>query len=162
MCTLASAQDHSRYKWTEAFVRKSPKCSAWKFRATGSTRLESAWPSRPSPIARASMISACSLAASACCTKNLVVYASSSCVFISGTASSTSSVTTVKRASCATPNAVEMATSAASRPRAITTRPMRGWLWRASKVNHRPSRNTSNQALKSIGAGSRGTPISPR
>ena len=31
-------------------------------------------PSRLSPIARASTISACSLAASACCTKNLVLH----------------------------------------------------------------------------------------
>jgi len=26
----------------------------------------------------------------------------------------------------------------ASRPRAITMRPIRGWLWRASKVRHAP------------------------
>ena len=51
------------------------------------------------------------------------------------------------------PNAVDIATSAASRPRPIRMRPMRGWLWRASIVYQRPSRKTSNQALKSIGIG---------
>ena len=35
---------------------------------------------------------------------------------------------------------VLIATSAASRPRAISTRPMRGTLWRASKVYQRPPR----------------------
>jgi hypothetical protein len=54
------------------------------------------------------------------------------------------------------------ATSAASRPRATRIRPMRRLLCLASNVNQRPSRNTSYQALKSIGAGSAGTPISPR
>ena len=44
----------------------------------------------------------------------------------------------------------------------MTMRPIRGTLCRASNVNQRPSRKTSNQALKSIGAGSLGTPISPR
>ena len=39
-----------------------------------------------------------------------------------------SSVTTTKRTRLATPKAVDMATSAASRPRPITMRPMRGWL----------------------------------
>jgi hypothetical protein len=38
----------------------------------------------------------------------------------------TSSVITLKRVKRAAPNAVEMATSAASRPRAMTMRPMRG------------------------------------
>jgi hypothetical protein len=38
----------------------------------------------------------------------------------------TSSVTTVKRARAAEPNVVEIATSAASRPRAMTIRPIRG------------------------------------
>jgi hypothetical protein len=45
-----------------------------------------------------------------------------------------SSVMTVKFANCAAPKLVEIATSAASRPRAITIRPIRGWLWRASVV----------------------------
>ena len=40
--------------------------------------------------------------------------------------SATSSVTTVKRARAAEPNVVEIATSAASRPRAMTIRPIRG------------------------------------
>ena len=39
-----------------------------------------------------------------------------------------SSVTTTNRFRSATPKAVDMATSAASRPRPITMRPMRGWL----------------------------------
>ena len=45
-----------------------------------------------------------------------------------------------------------MATSVASRPRAINTRPMRGTLLRASKVCQCPSRKTSNHAAKSGGA----------
>ena len=40
--------------------------------------------------------------------------------------SATSSVMTVKRARAAGPNVVEIATSAASRPRAMTIRPIRG------------------------------------
>src|ERR1700730_12589030 len=51
-----------------------------------------------------------------------------------------SSVITEKFTSCTAPKLVDIATSAASRPRAITMRPIRGWLWRASKVNQRPSR----------------------
>ena len=73
-----------------------------------------------------------------------------------------SSVTTSKRCSVCVPKELIIATSVASRPRAMTTRPMRGSLWRASKVYQRPPRKTSNQALKSIGAGFGGTPISPR
>ena len=42
--------------------------------------------------------------------------------------------------SLAEPKFVVRATSAASRPRAMTMRPMRGTLWRASKVNQRPPR----------------------
>ncbi len=52
----------------------------------------------------------------------------------------TSSVTTLKLASVHGPNSVTMATSVASRPRAIRMRPMRGLLWRASKVYQRPPR----------------------
>jgi hypothetical protein len=51
-----------------------------------------------------------------------------------------SSVTTVKLASVLGPKVVVIATSAASRPRAISARPMRGVLWRASKVRHWPPR----------------------
>jgi len=51
-----------------------------------------------------------------------------------------SSVTTVKLLSVFGPKVVLIATSAASRPRAISTRPMRGMLWRASNVYHRPPR----------------------
>ncbi len=51
------------------------------------------------------------------------------------------------------PKEVVRATSTASLPRAMTIRPMRGMLWRASKVYQRPSRKTSVQALKSIGSG---------
>jgi hypothetical protein len=51
------------------------------------------------------------------------------------------------------PNEVVNATSAASRPTAINTRPMRAALWRASNVHQRSSRYASNQALKSIGLG---------
>src|SRR6266852_4288550 len=49
----------------------------------------------------------------------------------------TSSVTTVNPVRLAIPNEVVMATSEASRPVAISTRPMRGWLWRASNVHQR-------------------------
>ena len=52
----------------------------------------------------------------------------------------TSSVSTVKLWSVFGPKLVLMATSAASRPRAISTRPMRGMLLRASKVYHSPPR----------------------
>jgi hypothetical protein len=52
----------------------------------------------------------------------------------------TSSVMTTNFDSCAVPKLVDMATSAASRPRAMTMRPILGWLWRASNVNHLPSR----------------------
>ena len=50
----------------------------------------------------------------------------------------TSSVHTVKLLSVFGPKVVLIATSAASRPRAINTRPMRGTLLRASKVYHLP------------------------
>ena len=55
-------------------------------------------------------------------------------------AGSTSAVVTAKRSSVLTPNTIVIGTSAASRPRAITTRPMRGMLWRASKVCQRSPR----------------------
>jgi hypothetical protein len=50
----------------------------------------------------------------------------------------TSSVMTLNRASIAGPNAVEMATSAASLPRAMRIRPIRGRLCRASSTHQRP------------------------
>ena len=77
-------------------------------------------------------------------------------------AAGTSSVQTLKLASVLGPKVLLSATSAASRPRAISTRPMRGVLLRASKVYQRPSRNTSNQAAKSIGPYGGGMPMSPR
>lgn len=52
----------------------------------------------------------------------------------------TSSVTTLNPASRVMPKLVESATSVASRPRAMRMRPIRGLLWRASKVYQRPSR----------------------
>lgn len=52
----------------------------------------------------------------------------------------TSSVITSNCASQAVPKEVEIATSVASLPRAIRMRPMRGLLWRASKVCQRPPR----------------------
>ena len=52
----------------------------------------------------------------------------------------TSSVITLKPASVHGPNEVTIATSVASRPRAIRMRPMRGTLFRGSKVYHRPPR----------------------
>ena len=48
------------------------------------------------------------------------------------------------------PNEVVIATSAASLPVAISTRPIRGLLFRASKVHQRLSK-CFNHALKSIG-----------
>lgn len=51
-----------------------------------------------------------------------------------------SSVITLKLASVHGPNEVTIATSVASRPRAIRMRPIRGMLWRASKVCQRPPR----------------------
>src|ERR1700687_257631 len=52
----------------------------------------------------------------------------------------TSSVTILNRVSFAGPKLVEMATSAASGPRAKTIRPILGMLRRASKVHQPPSR----------------------
>ena len=60
------------------------------------------------------------------------------------------------------PNVVAIATSEASRPRPITTRPLRLALLRGSKVHHRSPSHTSIQAAKSIGAGSGGTSMSGR
>src|SRR6516162_7376710 len=50
----------------------------------------------------------------------------------------TSSVMTLKLARVQGPKEVTIATSVASRPRAIKMRPTRGVLWRASNVNQRP------------------------
>jgi MFS family permease len=52
----------------------------------------------------------------------------------------TSSVITANFASLKGPNEVTIATSVASRPRAIGMRPIRGVLWRASNVYQRPPR----------------------
>ena len=52
----------------------------------------------------------------------------------------TSSVMILNFTNLVSPNVVVIAQSAASRPRAIKMRPMRGVLWRASKVNQRPPR----------------------
>jgi hypothetical protein len=52
----------------------------------------------------------------------------------------TSSVTTWKCVRRVSPNEVVMATSVASRPRAMTMRPIRRRLWRASKVHQRSPR----------------------
>src|SRR3954470_17118626 len=57
-----------------------------------------------------------------------------------GSALTISSVTTVNFFSVFGPNVVLIGTSAASRPRAMSTRPMRGVLCRASNVYHRPPR----------------------
>src|ERR1700689_5436294 len=74
----------------------------------------------------------------------------------------TSSLITLNWVRLAIPNEVVIATSEASRPTAINTRPMRGWLCRASTVHQRLARYTSNHALKSIGVKVGGIPISPR
>ena len=57
----------------------------------------------------------------------------------------TSSVHTLKLVKVLGPNVLLIATSEASRPRAISTLPIRGVLLRASNVYQRPSRNASNQ-----------------
>jgi hypothetical protein len=59
---------------------------------------------------------------------------------LAGAADVTSLVITLKLASVHGPNEVTIATSVASRPRAIKIRPMRGLLWRASNVYQRPPR----------------------
>ena len=74
----------------------------------------------------------------------------------------TSSVHTRKLSSVLNPKEVLIAASAASRPRAINTRPIRGILCRASNVCQDPPRYASNHPEKSMGAGEGGTPISPR
>ena len=60
------------------------------------------------------------------------------------------------------PKVVATATSVASRPRPITTRPLRRALLRGSKVHQRSPSHTSIQAAKSIGTGSAGTSMSGR
>src|ERR1019366_1721124 len=62
----------------------------------------------------------------------------------------TSSVHTRKLSRVLGPNVVVMATSAASRPRAINTRPIRGTLFRGSNMYHWPPRYASNHPAKSI------------
>ena len=52
----------------------------------------------------------------------------------------TSSVSTINCSNLFAPNAVVIATSTASRPRVIRTRPMRGVLWRGSNICQRPPR----------------------
>ena len=52
----------------------------------------------------------------------------------------TSSLITLKWVRLAIPKEVVIATSEASRPTAINTRPMRGWLCRASTVHQRLAR----------------------
>ena len=64
---------------------------------------------------------------------------------------SISSDTTTIDSSHGAPKAVLIATSAASRPTPISTRPLRGVLLRGSKVYHRSPSHTSIQAAKSIG-----------
>src|SRR5437879_6101429 len=70
----------------------------------------------------------------------------------------TSSVHTLKLVKVLGPNVLLIATSDASRPRAIKTLPMRGVLLRASKMCQCPPRNASNQAAKSMGPYGGGTP----
>ena len=79
---------------------------------------------------------------------------------IGSTASGVSSAHTAIRSRAASPNVVTMATSTASRPRPIGTRPMRGVLKRASSVHQRSPSQTSNQAWKSIGGNGPGMPMS--
>src|SRR3984893_15745876 len=73
-----------------------------------------------------------------------------------------SSVQTRKLERVLGPNVVVIATSAASRPRASNTLPIRGTLLRASNVYHCPPRKASNHAAKSPGGKGGGVPMSPR
>jgi hypothetical protein len=79
-----------------------------------------------------------------------------------GHAKVTSSVQTMKLTSVLGPNVVLIATSIASRPLAISTRPIRGTLFLGSKRYQRPPIYASNQAAKSPGPWGGGTPLSPR
>src|SRR5580658_8672775 len=60
-----------------------------------------------------------------------------------------SSVQTLKLSRVLGPNVVAIATSDASRPRAIRMRPILGVLLRGSKMCHRPPIHASNHAAKS-------------
>src|ERR1019366_2342344 len=73
-----------------------------------------------------------------------------------------SSVQTLKFSSVLGPNVVVIATSHASRPRSIRTRPMRGTLLRGSNVCQRPPIQASNHAAKSPTAKGGGVPTSLR
>src|SRR5262249_14849923 len=55
------------------------------------------------------------------------------------------------------PKVVIIATSRASRPRPMSTRPTRRWLLRGSNVHQRSPSHTSIHAAKSIGSGFAGT-----
>src|SRR6202043_4247360 len=72
----------------------------------------------------------------------------------------TSSVHTLKLVNVLGPNVLLIATSDASRPRAINTLPILGTLLRASKVCQCPPRKASNHAAKSIVPCGGGTPMS--
>src|ERR1700694_4304598 len=73
-----------------------------------------------------------------------------------------SSAQTLKLSSVLGPNVVAIATSHASRPRAIRMRPIRGTLLRGSNVCHLPPIQASNQAAKSPGGKGGGVPRSLR
>ena len=73
----------------------------------------------------------------------------------------TSSVQTLKLANVLGPNVLLIATSEASRPRAISTLPMRGILLRGSNVYQWPSRRFEPRG-KSIVPWGGGAPMSPR
>jgi len=88
-------------------------------------------------IASASM-SARSATSSACPRGPWSTTASTSFYVAARPAYVTSSVMTLKPASVQGPKEVTIATSVASRPRAIKMRPTRGVLWRASNVYQRP------------------------
>src|SRR5258708_13944202 len=73
----------------------------------------------------------------------------------------TSSVQTVKPASVGGPNVLLIATSVASRPRAMSTRPIRGMLFRGSNVCQCPPLEASTQPAKSIAPYRGGQPTPP-
>src|SRR5580765_359100 len=74
----------------------------------------------------------------------------------------TGSVQTLKLSSVFAPNVVAIATSDASRPRAMRTRPTRGTLLRGSNRCQRPPIHASNHAAKSPALNGGWVPMSLR
>src|SRR5260370_11192339 len=80
---------------------------------------------------------------------------------LAGTADVTSLVITLKLASVHGPNEVTIATSVASRPRAIKIRPMRGLLWRGAKEDPPAPRGKLKPSVKTNRTTTSGPPQMP-